>query len=411
MLKHLKAKIRHFICQRNFKKKLKEIKNYPKDRKIKVLFLIRENSKWTYESVYREMEKTDKFEPIVAVSLLPDVMKGKDKTRNDLDISYDFFKTRGYNVVKAVENGKYMDLKNFNPDIVFYDQPGIPTIHHPFRVSFFALTMYCDYGFEFFYNPENYKSNFHALLYKFFVDNKKNIERYMQYNKKANNNCIALGYPKLDIYFLKQMQEDSRFWKEENKFKIIYAPHHSLDDDGLKLATFKTNGEFILSLAKKNQETTTWVFKPHPRFKYALLKNKVMSEQQIENYFKEWENIAKIYDKGAYFDIFKSSDLLITDCCSFLGEYLPSKKPIIQLVNSDHSEFNPLGKEITSQNYKAYSCEELSKYFQTLVCEKDDYLKEDRLELIKSVIDYNKPSATKICEYLIETLLEKENHD
>ncbi len=408
IVKKIKNGIVSFNCKHNYAKVLKRIK---KNSKIRVVFLIRENSKWTYESVYREMEKSDKFEPVVAVSLLPGVMKGKDKTRNDLESSYNFFKTSGYNVVKAVEYGKYVDLKNFKPDIVFYDQPGVPQIHHPFHVSFFALTMYCDYGFELFYNPENYKSNFHALLYKFFVDNKKNIERYMQYNPKADKNCIAFGYSKLDVYLKEQWQENINYWKEKDKFRIVYAPHHSLDEGSLKLATFRDNGNFILNLAKTNLDTTTWIFKPHPRLKYALLINKIMTEREIDAYYNEWDRIGKVYSHGNYFDIFKTSDLMITDCCSFLGEYLPSKKPIIQLVNPDHSEFNSLGKKITSQNYKAYSCEELSKYFQTLVFEKDDYLKENRLELIKSVIDFNKPSATKICEYLVETLLEKENHD
>ena len=409
MFNCIKDKIRYLVCQRNYAKILKRIKF---KKKLKVIFLVTENQKWGYQSLYETLEQHELFEPLIVVAVLEGVHKGKDKTRLNLEENYNFFKSGGMNVDYAYKNGEYVDLKDFAPDIVFYEQPwGLPKKYRPCNVSKYALTCYSDYGFELFCNPDNYKNNFHALLYKFFVEHEKNIERYTQYTKKACMNCIALGYPKLDVYFRKQVQEHTCLWREENKFKIIYAPHHSFDEGGLKLATFKTNGEFILNLAKKYQGITTWIFKPHPQFKYALLKNKIMSEQQIEHYFKEWEKLGNIYERGAYFKIFNTSDLLITDCSSFLGEYLPSKKPIIQLVNPEHREFNPLGKKITSQNYKAYSCEEVNKYFEELVINKNDFLSEKRLELIKSVIDFNKPSATKICEYLTETLLEKEHHD
>lgn len=34
-----------------------------------------------------------------------------------------------------------------------------------------------------------------------------------------------------------------------------------------------------------------WVFKPHPRLKNALIKNNIMSEEEVERYYSEWEKI------------------------------------------------------------------------------------------------------------------------
>jgi len=50
-----------------------------------------------------------------------------------------------------------------------------------------------------------------------------------------------------------------------------------------------------------------------------------MTLNEVESYYAEWHNLSNgfVYDEGDYFNIFKSSDALITDCGSFLAEYLP----------------------------------------------------------------------------------------
>lgn len=401
LIKQLKSAIYHYKCRQNYENKIKHIRQYPNEKKIKVLFLIRETSKWTYESLYRELEKSKEFEPMIAVSLLKDVIKGKDTTRNDLEISYEFFQTRGYNVVKAVKNNKYIDLKTFEPDIVFYDQPWLlPQIHSPFRVSNFALTAYCPYSFELLEYKKDYKNSFHYLLWCYFVDNELNLKRFETYSAKNVKNCQTLGYPKLDVY-VKPENIKNNCWKNSEKTKIIYAPHHSFEQNGLRLATFTENGKFILDLAKKYSDKTTWIFKPHPRLTHALLKNKIMTRSEIDNYYKEWEKIGTVYTKGDYFDIFKTSDLMITDCGSFLCEYLLTGNPIIQLINKGHSKFNALGEKITSYNYKAYCCEDI-KNILTEIINKKDYNKEKRQTLIKDIIDIKETSASKIYKYLLK---------
>ena len=247
----VRNKCRLPLIHTSYRRKLEAIKTKLKRReKIRVLFLIREPSKWSYNSVFKEMLKSDIFEPIVAVSILTSAAEGKDMTRNDLEISYAFFKNLKYPVVRAYEaqTSAYLDLADFKPDLVFYDQPWeLPAVHNPQTVSKFALTAYCDYGFEIM-DYENYSKGFHLPLYKYFVDNKKNIERYQKYDKGNIKNCVSLGYPRLDFYLDKTPINVSKYWKHENKYKIIYAPHHSFEDDGLQLATFKENGKFILDL-------------------------------------------------------------------------------------------------------------------------------------------------------------------
>lgn len=377
-------------------------------QKIKVLFLIRETSKWSYDSLFLEMQKSDIFEPVIAVSLLTSVTKGIDKTRNDLDISYKFFLNLGYSVVKAYDETtkSFVDLRTFEPDIVFYDQPWeLPKIHRPEEISKYVLTCYSPYSFVITNFEAEYTQNFHKLLFRYYLEHKTNIVRYEKLKKGNSNNCRVVGYPKLDTY-LEQMQINlEKYWKNPNAIKIIYAPHHSFESDGLKLATFQNNGQFILNLAKQHPETT-WVFKPHPRFKNALFVNNIMTKVEIDKYYNEWEKIGNIYDKGNYFDIFKSSDLMITDCDSFRAEYLPTTKPIINIIRDDSISLNLMGEKIVSSLYTVKNNDELMNVFNNLVVEKNDYKKEKRLQVLSEIFSFEEKSSTRIVNEILKSIKE-----
>lgn len=388
-------------AHKNYEHVLNRIKN--KNGKIKVVFLIRENQKWTYQSLYDEFEKSNKFEPLVLVSILTLAAQGKDKTRNNLEENYEFFKSKGMNVDYAYKDGKYVDLKEFEPDIVFYDQSyDLPDVHSPAHISESALTFYSSYGYEIFDSPRAYMVGFHRFLYKFFVEHELNVERYGSYNKDNAKNCVAVGYPKLDA-FLSDVKP-CNLWKDKNKIKIIYAPHHSLEKNGLRVATFRQNGKFILELAKSHPETT-WVFKPHPRFKHSVLRTKTMTQEEIDNYYDEWARIGTIYEQGDYINLFRTSDLMITDGCSFLAEYLPTQKPLIRLVNNKGVNLSKLGKLITKGFYEVYDNTQLKEIFEDLIVNKNDYKFDQRKDLAKEVLNHGKSSCSIIYN-LILTILE-----
>ena len=370
MLKNLINTIKYKYCTKNYKNILQKLRNEIKTRPLKVIFLVRENQKWTYKSLYEQFEKSEHFEPLVLVSILTLAHKGKDKTRNNLDENYKFFKSQGLNVDYAYKNGKYINLKEFNPDIVFYDQQwDLPTIHKPHRVSDFALTMYCPYFYGLLENDEGYFQDFHKLLFKYFVENEYLIKRYESIKKDNSKNCISFGYPKLDN-FLENGSDKVNLWKDKSKIKVIYAPHHSFEKDGVSLASFK----------------------------YALLRNNIMTEKEIENYYKEWENIGTVYEKGEYGFIFKDSDLMITDCCSFLMEYILTEKPLIRLVNNNSAGLNETGKQLMNGYYLANDNNELKKYFHDII-EQKDTKQSIRHELKNELCRFNN-SSKEIFNYI-----------
>ncbi len=380
----------------------KVIKRLRKQSKIRVAFIVTENSKWGYQCLYDLFDKSDKFEPIVLISILTSIHDGTDKTRRNIKENYDFFKARGMKVEYLYKDGKYLDLRNFKPDMVFYDQPwDMPKQYTPKKVSNYALTYYSSYCFESINVKESYLEYFHGFLYKYFVEHKLNTERYKKYSEFSETNCEVVGYPKLDAY-CNELKKVPDIWKEPDKIKVIYAPHHSFDKI-CKMTTFDYNGKFILELAKKHPETT-WIFKPHPRFKFAATKTGFMTEKEIDDYYNEWEKIGAVYTQGDYIDIFKSSDVMITDCMSFLAEYLPSKHPLIRLVSSKSPVYNSLGELILSEYYNVYDNEMLEKTFLDVVINKNDTKKEKRMKLISEIMDYNYPASQKIYDCLLNEI-------
>lgn len=400
MFKPLIDSFNYFKCNQNYKKKLEELHSRKNTTPIRVCFLVRENQKWSYQSLYELLDKSEDFEPIVLVSLLWLSHIGKDPTRNNLEENYNFFKERGMNVQYAYENGEYLDLRNFEPDILFYDQPwDLPKIHQPASVSKFALTCYVPYGIGLFNLKDDYTTVFHKLLFKFYIENEITYERF----HKAKN-CYIAGNPKFDFYSESITVSEEKLWKNPTCKKIIYAPHHSLDKKGMGLATFKENGKFILKYAKTHPETT-WVFKPHPRLKYALLRNKIMTKDEINKYYNAWGKIGNVVENGNYFDLFKTSDLLVTDCCSFLAEYLPTNKPIIRLSPKNKMDFNQLGFLINDSCYEVKNNKDLNFWLSCLLFRKNTDTKQNlRTKALLNLIDLNIKSANKIYKNICDEL-------
>lgn len=380
-----------------------KIKN---NKKINVIFISNEISKWGYSDLYNKFKESKYFNPKIIVLPLLRVHNNKDNTQPDLKTQYDFYKKQGFDVEFAYNTEKkfYRSLRRYCPDIVFYQQHwGLPPKFNIMNASRYALPFYTSYSFDVIDDKLHYTKEFHQLLQTFFVDTELNLKTYASYNTKALNNCLVVGYPKLDEYINNTPLDYKKYWKEPDKFKIIYAPHHSIEKDSLNLATFLENGQFILELAKSHPETT-WVFKPHPRLAFALLKNKIMTEEELKKYYQDWKEIGNICESGNYIDLFKTSDLMITDCGSFLGEYLPSGKPLIQLVNPK-ANFNKMGKKVKSEYYFSHNNEELQQLFDEIVIKKNDYKKEARKKLTDEIFDFSKSASDRIYEHIEKLVL------
>ena len=137
----------------------------------------------------------------------------------------------------------------------------------------------------------------------------------------------------------------------------------------------------------------------------VILKEGIMSEEETKKYYDEWAKIGNLYDTGDYFDIFISSDLMITDCASFLAEYLPSHKPLIRLINPKCIEFDELGQRLSKCYYNAHNNEELLSLFNNIVLNKEDILKDQRNTLANTLVNPNVSASLKILSNILNRLL------
>ena len=393
------------ICQKNYNNVLFRLsKKINNNEPLNVVFIVSENQKWGYQSLY-DLFKNDKlFKPLILINLHRDIHKRKIKRKLNISENVEFFKQKGLDLDLLYEDKKYKNLFAFNPDIVFYDQQwGLVTKYKPFNVSKYALTCFVPYGFSMLNYKGDYNNHFHRYLFKYFIPYESNIKRFESYRKGNSYNCEVVGYPKFDSYNDEKTIDLTLYWKIPQNKKIIYAPHHSFAKNSLKMATFDKNGKFILEYAKSHPETT-WIFKPHPCFYSSVIKNKVMTKQELDNYYSEWSKIGKVYKSGDYLEIFKTSDLMVTDCCSFLGEYLPTLKPLIRLSRTDSTPLNSTGREIVDNYYEVFNNKELNEMLNKIVKITEDEKSQTRKECCEKLFKSNAFIAEKIINIILNSI-------
>jgi CDP-glycerol glycerophosphotransferase (TagB/SpsB family) len=308
------------------------------------------------------------------------------------------------------ENNIYKSLEKIKPDIVFYQQPWY-MIHSqiPEVVSKYALTCIISYGFTSIdtqsWGSEAIRKN-SGNLWKMFAESEYHNKFYQKAAElKHKDIMVTKGYPKLDNY---RMPIDQRFedlWKDsekEEKHRIIWAPHHSIEKYGFEMSNFKEQYLYFLELAKKHPEYN-FVVKPHPSLRYKCITEKFLTEKEYDDYIAEWNSLgnAVVYTDGNYFDIFKTSDVLITDSSSFLAEYFYSGKPIIFFESPNRAGFNKFGLKIKKGFYTLAKTEDTEELLYKLLIKKEDKLKTLRAKIIKQEFYYPESGIGKnIVNYL-----------
>ncbi len=385
-------------CQKNYLKVLKRLQKDAGTSNLNVIFLVTENQKWGYQSLYEEFENTKGYTPLVVVFPMNTVHKNQDKYRDSRYENYEFFQKRGMNVKSGYDEVKhqYIDLKEFKPDIVFYEQPYVlPRQYKQCNVSKFALTCYCHYGIAGNPNVMSKNCEFYNSFWKFFTAHECLKTEYSTFIMPEE--MVVSGHPKLDVYrgFKEQQNSDGY---------VIYAPHFSTGDAQVHFSTFDWSGDFMLEFAYKHPEIN-WIFKPHPNLKSHFIKSGYKSKSEIEEYFEKWVKIGRVYTQGDYFDIFKNSKALITDCSSFLAEYSLTGKPLLHLISKNSIAHSSLNTLIAKNYYKIHSQMSLESHLQEVIIKGNDFMKQGRIEQINKIFageTFN--SAKNILSYLNKQL-------
>lgn len=375
-------------------------KNVKKKGKVKVAFVLYSAAMWSCSDLYRKMEKDERFEPCIVVAKYTN--ESNMKTWPTYNMTKNFFEKENYKIVtisdKIKKNQGWEAMGK--PDVVFYLTPyhtllpvGVNQGYLPSKV----ITIYIPYSYMLIKAEEKYDVPAFKYSWRHFCDSEIYRKILLDYNPLYERNTYFVGYPKMDAFFSNENIDEAKLWKLDGKEKkkIIYAPHHSLKDldyCSSHFSTFDKNYYFILELAKKYADTTTWIYKPHPNLKKTVVMADVFhSEDEYDDYLKQWDDLpnAKVVQEGTYVDYFLTSDAMICDSVSFLAEYQFTGKPLLLLTRPEQ-EFNKFGEMIRSVLYQCpgEDFEEIEEFVSNIVIDGKDSMKTERDLFFNEKLDY-----------------------
>lgn len=372
---------------------LRKIERLHQQGKARVLFFLQTPSVWKYDALYRQLEKSEYFEPIVAVSPYNVHLNyDKEECFRVMRQTEEFAKSQKYNYVSAYnwETHKWVDIKKlYKPDIVFFTKPYKDTLpaYHIYNFSD-TLTLYVPYSFN---NSRMYHNNyglpFYALLWKHLLETDSHKQCAKLYSKCHGDNADVVGALVMEKLMCPKYTPKN-VWKEQEKKKkrIIWAPHHTIDYL-FNSSNFLGYCDDMLRLAEKYHDQIQIAFKPHPVLKFKLIN--VWGIERTEEYYQRWADLSNgQLEQGDYIDLFKTSDAMVHDSISFMAEYLYAQKPVLFQIRDEKvkEEFNSFGQMCLDQHYLAYSIEETEKFIREVVIAGKDPKKEQREKFYKDYL-------------------------
>ncbi len=375
----------------------------PRPKMIKVVFLVYYRRYWsTFEPIYFAMASTTDFDPIVVT--IRDVC--------GLDFAEDYNELRNYLVGRGVQfiDWGEMDseqspsnaflLENINPDIVFRQthwEGNEPSAVRS-EISAGYRLCYIPYGFEIAQTPAiSTNQELHHVAWKLFLPSDLHVEHYKQHSLTKGSNAVAVGHPRLDAISVASAEKEILKHCEVKKFRVLWAPHHSVGADWLRFGTFHTTFKSVLKFAEENPDCY-FVYREHHVLYDSLLRLGLFTKNEIDEFLASWNELENTeFDRDpSYIDSFSDSDLLLTDGVSFLAEYQVTKNPVVFIERDDHIPFTLVGERVMQGVYRCQSIDSaLSKILELKVGGQDD-LRVMREEISKELTCHPGNSVEKI---------------
>ncbi len=393
---------------------------------INVVFQSYSAAQWPAADVYHRFENTPNVKVKVIVSPLVD--RDEESSLDSYTKTLNWFRENGYNVAEGIEpntHGIY-DWERLGgyPDVLYQLSSwfmSLPRAQWYTKLPLRCLVAYIPYGMYLADNTDGsfakqivYNKEIFNTIWRVYCDSSFNLERYKKYQLLGGENVRCSGYSKMDFFYKdkKYIDEDiRRIWKipegkkSDKVKKIIIAPHYSVGDEGiLLLSTFRRNAWFWIYLAEKYKDSVSFVFKPHPNLRHASVEHKMFrSYEEYDEYIDKWNNMpnGKAVQEADYLEIFRTSDAMIMDSGSFLGEYLYTGKPLLFLTRPEQC-FMDIGKKVLDSYYKTSgeNYAEIEKFIQDVVINGNDSMIEQRNKVFREEYDYLNANGMMASEYI-----------
>lgn len=337
-------------------------------KKIKAVFFIHHIEAWdSLADIYESMAAAADFDP-VAISI---------KRRFPGETAYGFEEVIHQKLSELgvahlrfnmEDSFQGLDiLKALAPDIIFRQSqwdndipPGFGTAELRFArlcyVPYFVASLTNTRLLDKERDPE-VDSDFHRAAWKIFYATEDQKARFEENAARGAENLEIVGHPK--VKRLTRIGAQAPLWPIKQpgmrRFRLIWSPHHSMDNNWLRFGMFHLVYQDMLDWVK-NDNSIEMVLSFHPATLGQLMKeNSVLPKQIVLDFLREWDalpNTAR-HEAGNYAGLMQASDCMITDGISFLAEYQFFTKPIIFLERPDHLPFSPAGERIIKGTHAA----------------------------------------------------------
>lgn len=387
-------------------KQLVALSNLKSKKQLNCIFFVVSFQGWKYDLIYKEMAKSERFNPVILIC--PVVNNGKDAMIRRLKENFDYFMDLKYNVICSydINSGKYLDVKDLNPDIIFYTNPYEGLIDDKYFIKNFAdyLTVYVPYAFN---NNIDFKfcqdQLLHNLVWRYYSESNEHLSYSKRFSRCKGRNAVVTGYPGIDELIDGHIPSISD-WKIKDKRlkRIIWAPHHTIEAvHKVNYSCFLQYSDFMLEIADRYKDRAQFVFKPHPllRDKLELL----WGPKKTADYYDQWKNRPNCdLNDGAYVDLFLTSDAMIHDSGSFLIEYLYTNKPVMRTLNDIplNEMYNSFALKCLDHYYFANNKNDIDTFIQNVIIGNDP-LKESRTKFVnEELMPKGSPSQNIINDIL-----------
>jgi CDP-glycerol glycerophosphotransferase (TagB/SpsB family) len=390
---------------------------------IKVAYLGLYFEAWdALDEIYQIMAKDPRFEPIVVS--MPRKLTGQLAYADEAK-SHAFFESRQIPHIRLNSGGSGSQnqeslaiLKDLAPDYVFVNYPWQrnyqPAVRFDQLVEFTRLAYVPYFSLVMVDEPDDepgggqigslvathlYKQRLHQLASLVFTQDKNVLDAYAT-TERGNSYVHFFGSPKIDC-LRKEALEGKASWPIKGSgYRVVWAPHHSYSPHWLNFGVFSKIKDQMLDFAKQNPDIQI-VLRPHPFLWGTLTDRKVISEQELDSWRSQWDELANtsVDEDGSYAELFLATDILVTDGISFLGEYpLIAVKPTIFFENEGHWQFTQTGELAANASVRVKTFAELEKSIKDARANGVPDRSVEIQKLIEASSPYPGESADKIIE-------------
>lgn len=293
---------------------------------IKVGFIAQMPEVWDKEApVFEKMMQDNRFRPYLII--VEPEHKGTSTTKEFFSNKY----SAEYIIDYCDKNGNEVDVGNMHFDYIFYQRPYDDFL--PLKLQSENLVKqtkicYIPYAVQDYVADEAITLNdrFFRNVYIGFMDSAQSVDqlvrRYPGNVKKGCQFFVDLGYP----VFEKYLHLHATYHKEDKQITWTPRWNYSKNEGGSHFLEYKDDIVTLRDLYPKFRI----VIRPHPLTFVNLLKEKMISQQELDEFLERLSaNKIVLDDNKMIEDTLSQTDILISDESSFLSQYILLKKPII----------------------------------------------------------------------------------